>query len=102
MAQLPEPETYTLPPAAPFANHGRTRAGWTLMLGACLAFLLAGIGLAASIPVLTTVGIVVAVVSLAVSQIMRAMGMGQPDARPADPEERDWYGTPAVEARGSH
>ncbi|MHB1063153.1 MAG: HGxxPAAW family protein [Georgenia sp.] len=100
MAPTPEPETYTLPPTAPFANHGRTRAGWTLMVGVCLGFLLAGVGLAVSVQPLVIAGVVVAVGSLVVSQVMRAMGMGQPATHAGEHEEQDWYGATAVESPG--
>lgn len=100
MVQTPEPETYSLPPAAPFANHGRTRAGWVLMWGVCIGFLVAGVGLAASMPVVAIIGAVIAVLAVVVSQVMRAMGMGQPDAHPADAQEQDWYGSPAARTAG--
>ncbi|KAE8765446.1 HGxxPAAW family protein [Georgenia thermotolerans] len=91
MPQTPEPQTYTLPPASPFANHGRTKAAWVLMWGVCLGFLLAGLGLMMSNQVVVIVGVVVTVGSVVLSVIMRGMGMGQPAPAAVQGDERDWY-----------
>ncbi|MPV38958.1 HGxxPAAW family protein [Georgenia subflava] len=92
MAQTPEPHTYTLPPAAPFTNHGRTPAAWVLMLGASLGVLVFGVGLILNLMWVIIVGIVVALGSLVISQILRSMGMGQPaPAAAVHDENKDWY-----------
>jgi hypothetical protein len=91
MPQLPASDSYTLPPAAPYSNHGRTPAAWVLMLGVCLGFLIGGIALMLGLDWLVIVAVVVAVVSVVVSMIMRGMGLGQPAPIPAREGERDWY-----------
>ncbi|WP_448071916.1 HGxxPAAW family protein [Georgenia yuyongxinii] len=91
MPQTPEPESYTLPPAAPFTNHGRTKAAWVLMWGVCLGFLVTGLGLVLSETTLTIIGVVLAVGSVVVSLIMRGMGLGQPAAVAVQQNDRDWY-----------
>lgn len=91
MPQTPQPETYTLPPAAPFANHGRTKAAWVVMWGVCLGFLVTGLGLMLSNQVVVIVGIVLAVGALVLSLVMRGMGLGQPAPAPVHGDERDWY-----------
>jgi hypothetical protein len=92
MVQTPEPHTYTLPSAAPYSNHGRTKAAWLLMLGVCLGFLVGGVGLIISNDVVVIAGAVIAVGSVVVSVIMRGMGLGQPVPRAtAETEKKDWY-----------
>ncbi|GAA4422303.1 hypothetical protein GCM10023169_16490 [Georgenia halophila] len=92
MAQIPQPQTYTLPPAAPNHNHGRTKAAWVLAIGASIGVLVVGLGLIFSSMPVTVAGVVVTVVALVVSAVMRGMGLGQPDSR-EDGEPRDWYGS---------
>ncbi|MCK6209013.1 hypothetical protein KZX45_00450 [Georgenia sp. EYE_87] len=92
MVQTPEPHTYSLPPAAPYANHGRTKAAWVLMLGVCLGFLLAGVGLIISNDVIVIASVVITLGSIVISVIMRGMGLGQPVPRAGDEaEKKDWY-----------
>lgn len=83
--QAPYPD---LPPSeVPIAiaptNHGRTVAGWTLMLVVSLGAVVAGIGFV--VPSMTVIwaGAAVAVIGVITSIVMRAMGLGQaPAARP--------------------
>ncbi|MFH5822742.1 HGxxPAAW family protein [Georgenia sp. AZ-5] len=91
MPQLPEQQTYTLPPAAPHTNHGRTPAAWLLMLGVCLGFAVTGIGLILSYDWLALTGVGVVVLAVVVSLVLRGMGLGQPAPTPVQREEKDWY-----------
>lgn len=92
MVQTPEPHTYTLPPAAPFSNHGRTKAAWVLMLGVSLGFLVAGVGLIISNDMVVVAGVVVTLASIVISVIMRGMGLGQPaPTSTEETENKDWY-----------
>ncbi|GAA1636459.1 HGxxPAAW family protein [Georgenia ruanii] len=91
MPQTPEPETYTLPPAAPFANHGRTKAAWVLMWCVCLGFLVTGLGLMLSNQVVVIVGVVLTVGGAVLSLVMRGMGLGQPATAGVHTDQRDWY-----------
>ena len=91
MPQTPEPQTYTLPPSAPFANHGRTKAAWVLMWAVCLGVLLAGLGMMLNHSVVMIVGIVLALGGVVVSLVMRGMGLGQPAHASVNADERDWY-----------
>ncbi|WP_052436781.1 HGxxPAAW family protein [Georgenia sp. SUBG003] len=92
MVQTPEPHTYELPAAAPFSNHGRTKAAWVLMWGVCLGFLAAGVGLIVGSNIVVIAGAAVVVVAIVLSVVMRGMGLGQPAARgPEETADRDWY-----------
>ncbi|TRW46198.1 HGxxPAAW family protein [Georgenia yuyongxinii] len=91
MPQTPEPQSYTLPPTAPFTNHGRTKAAWVLMWGVCLGFLLTALGLMLSQMVVIIIGVVLAVGSVVVSLVMRGMGLGQPSPVTVGQDGRDWY-----------
>ncbi|MFC7406784.1 HGxxPAAW family protein [Georgenia alba] len=90
MAQIPQPETYTLPPTAPFDNHGRTKAAWVLVFGVSLGVLVGGLGMILARQELMIAGAAVTVLSLVVSAVMRAVGLGQADARKAR-QTGDWY-----------
>ncbi|WP_127129216.1 HGxxPAAW family protein [Georgenia sp. SYP-B2076] len=92
MPQSPEPQTYSLPSAAPYTNHGKTKAAWTLMWGICLGVLVVGLGLILQNNAVEIAGVVIVVVALVASQIMRGMGLGQPAAASAPSKEPDWYG----------
>ncbi|ROR71671.1 HGxxPAAW family protein [Bogoriella caseilytica] len=96
MPQLPQPQSYTLPPASPAHNHGRTVAAWVLVWAVTLGFLLSGVGLALIGVVepgiawgLLIAGAAVIVLGLVLSVGMRMAGYGQPKV--ADMEKRDWY-----------
>ena len=92
MVQTPEPHTYELPPAAPFSNHGRTKAAWVMMWGVCLGFLVAGVGLILADNLVALVGAAVVLVSVILSVVMRGMGLGQPAPRvPEETANKDWY-----------
>ncbi|MFD1506854.1 hypothetical protein FE374_07465 [Georgenia yuyongxinii] len=91
MPQTPEPQSYTLPPAAPFTNHGRTKAAWVLMWGVCLGFLVTALGLMLSEMVVIIIGVILAVGSVVVSMVMRGMGLGQPAPVTVGQDGRDWY-----------
>lgn len=58
-------------------NHGRTVAAWVTNGGLALAALFAAIGIMIGLHVLTWVGIVLALVSLATGAVLRALGHGQ-------------------------
>lgn len=92
MPQSPEPQTYTLPPAAPFTNHGKTKAAWTLMWGVSIGVLVVGLGLILESRAVEIGGVAILVLSLVVSQILRGMGLGQPAPTSAPSKEPDWYG----------
>lgn len=89
MPQMPQPQTYTLPPSPPFHNHGRTKAAWALVWGVSLGVLLGGLGLILEVSGLVIAGVAVTVLALLVSIVMRSMGLGQPDS--PEREDRDWY-----------
>jgi hypothetical protein len=92
MVQTPEPHTYELPAAAPYSNHGRTKAAWVLMWGVCLGVLVAGVGLILADNMVALVGAAVVVVAIVLSVVMRGMGLGQPAARATEePANKDWY-----------
>jgi hypothetical protein len=92
MVQTPQPHTYELPAAAPYSNHGRTKAAWVLMWGVCLGFLVAGVGLVINSTMIAIVGAAIVAVALVLSVVMRGMGLGQPAARaPETATNRDWY-----------
>ncbi|NLI17618.1 MAG: hypothetical protein GX427_02225 [Actinomycetales bacterium] len=81
-------EAYTLPPSAAPANHGHTRASWTLVVGVLLGALVIGVGLAIGNPPLWITGLAVVVGALIASMVMRSRGLGQPLP---DSTRRDWY-----------
>ncbi|WP_062377630.1 HGxxPAAW family protein [Demequina pelophila] len=70
-----EPED--LPDVAPH-NHGRTRAAWVTNVGLVIAAVLVSIGIGWTVWPVVWVGVGVAVVSLVVGAVMRALGHGQP------------------------
>ncbi|MDO5700351.1 MAG: HGxxPAAW family protein [Bowdeniella nasicola] len=79
--------TYTLPPAAPFENHGKTRASWVFVTLAVLGALVIGIGLVTySVPV-QIAGVAVIVVGGLLGIGLRAAGKGQPRTI----QRTDWY-----------
>jgi len=87
-----DPTSYDLPPAAPFANEGKTVAGWTLTWGVALGALVLAIGLVMWESWVMIAGGAIILLTLIVSQIMRAMGLGQ-RRRPRGEGEGndDWY-----------
>ncbi|MFC4555348.1 HGxxPAAW family protein [Georgenia faecalis] len=92
MAEHGANRTYDLPPTAPFANHGKTVASWTLIWGVSLGVLVAALGLIAWNIWVIGAGAAIVVIGLVVSGILRAMGMGQPksdESRRAASD--DWY-----------
>lgn len=91
MAYPTKPEPYSLPPAAPFHNHGVTPAGWALALGVCVGVLMGGVGLAVSQMLLVWIGIGVVVASIVVSFILHATGRGQPTRLTQTRRAGSWY-----------
>lgn len=91
MAQTPQRQTYSLPPAAPFGNHGRTTAAWVLLWTVVAAFLLGGLGLMLEATWLVIVGVAALVVGVVASVVLRGMGLGQPTGSEGDERARDWY-----------
>ena len=88
MSNTPEPETYTLPAAAPPNNEGSTPAAWMMFWGVCVGLLIGVVGFSIQNLVLLVAGAVIIVVGLLASFGMRKAGMGQP----LEPKrERDWY-----------
>lgn len=71
------PTGENLPANPPPANHGRTGAGWALFAGGAIAALVAAIGFILLLLPLIIAGAAVAVLSIIVSAIMRAVGYGQ-------------------------
>lgn len=84
---------YDLPPVAPAANEGKTVAGWVMFWGVCLGALVTAVGVMLWQMWVVAVGVALLVLSLVVSRVMSAMGMGQPrdqENKPG-PGEADWY-----------
>ncbi|SEA40297.1 hypothetical protein SAMN02910418_01529 [Bowdeniella nasicola] len=79
--------TYSLPPAAPYANHGHTRASWIFVALVLLGALVVSIGMVLySLPTQIVGGVII--VAAAVLGIgFRAAGKGQPRTVVT----RDWY-----------
>ncbi len=71
-------EPVGLPPMAAHANEGKTIAGWTLMWLVGIGALIVAIGMPMGSTPLMIAGIAVAIIGLAASAILRAMGHGQP------------------------
>ncbi len=70
-------EPSDLPEAAP-SNHGRTTAAWVTNIGLTIAALIIGFGILDPNIVLTIIGCVLVVASLAAGAALRALGHGQP------------------------
>lgn len=90
MSTMSENETYTLPPAVPYENHGRTKAGWTMAWGCCIAALVIGLGVIFSEP-LAWAGVGVLVLSLALSYVLLKTGKGQPRSLTDTAKGGAWY-----------
>ena len=60
------------------ANHGMTRAAWVLNSGLVVAGIVIAIGVLFDLPVLTWIGVGIAVLSLIAGGVLRALGHGQP------------------------
>lgn len=69
-------KTYTVPPAAPL-NHGQTPAAWVMLIGVIAGAIATALGMAMSSTILLLAGIAVMVLTVIVSVIMRAVGLGQ-------------------------
>lgn len=91
MAYPTKPEPYSLPPAAPFHNHGLTPAGWVLALGVCFGVLLGGIGLAIDLHLLLWIGIALVICAIIASFILHATGRGQPTRLTQTRRAASWY-----------
>ncbi|HLS49351.1 MAG TPA: HGxxPAAW family protein [Actinomycetaceae bacterium] len=87
-----DPTSYELPPAVPFANEGKTVAGWTLTWGVALGVLVFGIGMVMWEAWVLITGGAIVLVALIASQVLRAMGFGQ-RSRPRGKVDGDgdWY-----------
>jgi hypothetical protein len=59
-------------------NHGMTRAAWVLNTGLVVSSVVIGVGIMFDRPVLTWIGVSLAVLSLIAGGILRALGHGQP------------------------
>lgn len=86
----PEMETYRLPEATPFENHGRTVAGWTWAIGVCVGFLVSGIGLIVS-PIMAWTGVALIVLANVVAFALHVTGRGQPTSLTQTAKGGDWY-----------
>ncbi|MDO5726914.1 MAG: HGxxPAAW family protein [Bowdeniella nasicola] len=71
-------ETYTLPPSAPHANHGKTTASWVFTIGSVIGALIIAVGIAMYQPVAQIAGIGVLVLAALAGLGLRAAGKGQP------------------------
>ncbi len=91
MPQIPQPQTYTLPPASPSHHHGRTVAAWILAVGVTIATLVAGIGMIFSAMTVIYVGAGIGAAAIIVSIIARAARPGRSDGEDAK-RSPDWYG----------
>ena len=60
------------------ANHGMTRAAWVLNSGLVIAGIIIATGIMIDRPVITWIGVSVAVLSLIAGGVLRALGHGQP------------------------
>lgn len=80
-------ETYTLPPAAPHANHGKTTASWVFTLGTVIGALIIALTMAMHWHIGQLVGIAVLVVSALAGIGLRAAGKGQPRVK----TDGAWY-----------
>lgn len=92
MAQRPSTEQYDLPPAAPFANHGKTTASWTLVWLVIIGLAAAAVGMILQTQWLLLAGVAVAVLGVILGLVLRGMGLGQPTTGDAaERRKRDWY-----------
>lgn len=92
MAQRPRAEQYEPPPAAPFANHGKTTASWTLVWLVVVGLTTVAVGMVLQTRWLLVAGVVVAVLGVILGLVLRGMGLGQPTrADAAQQRRRDWY-----------
>lgn len=84
---------YELPPAAPFKNEGKTIAGWVMFWGICIGGVVTGLGLVMWERWVLIVGVALLVLTVIVSAVLSAVGLGQPRNRdnPPGPGEPDWY-----------
>lgn len=90
MSHVPVRETYTLPAAAPFENHGRTRASWVLFWVVCAGVLVACVGIIVS-PIMMWVGLGVVVLGVVASFILAKLGQGQPRSLTDTAKAGSWY-----------
>lgn len=88
-----DPVSYELPPLSPHTNEGKTVAGWTLMWGSTLGAAFVAFSVIFWLQWALIVGVIIIVVSLVLSQVMRAMGMGQPRKRADDARRADGFYT---------
>jgi multisubunit Na+/H+ antiporter MnhG subunit len=70
-------ETTYLPPSAPPTNHGHTTAAWFTTFLTIGGFLLAAIGLVATITWLFWAGVVITVLGPVTGKVLQTMGYGQ-------------------------
>src|SRR5690625_6783096 len=68
---------YELPPAAPFQNEGKTVAGWVMFWGICIGGVVTGLGLVMWERWVLIVGVALLVLTVSVSAVLSAVGMGQ-------------------------
>ncbi len=61
-------------------DHGSTPAAWTAVTIIMIAFVVGGVGVLISQPVVFWAGVVLAVVGIVVGKVMQMMGMGAPSS----------------------
>jgi hypothetical protein len=69
-------------------DHGHSIAAWSLVAIVLLGALISSVAVVAAMPWLFIVGLVVAVIGLAIGKVLQAMGFGSKiyeEARPLDP-----------------
>lgn len=71
-------ETYTLPPSAPHANHGKTTASWVFTVGTVIGALIIALAMGLYSEIGQIIGIAVIVISALAGIGLRAAGKGQP------------------------
>lgn len=92
MATRPVNQQYELPPASPFANHGKTTASWTLVWLVIIGLAIGAVGMILETQWLIFGGIGVMAIGVVAGLVMRGMGLGQPTTgEAAENRKRDWY-----------
>lgn len=69
-------KTYAVPPAPP-QNHGKTVAAYVMFLGVVGGSIVAALGLILGSMLILAIGVGIMVVTIIVSIVLRAMGLGQ-------------------------
>ncbi|QTE30786.1 HGxxPAAW family protein [Pengzhenrongella sicca] len=84
----PAAEIASLPPSAPWANHGRTIAAWTTVTVVLVGGTIAAVAVLLAMTWLFWAGLVVVVVGIVIGKILQMAGYGQGGANTLARQER--------------